>query len=66
MKIHEKFRRKILKKRLVYFPESGYNFCEVTSMSKGKSIAGFVLGIIVALCGVSVIVLNAVGMKNDY
>jgi uncharacterized membrane protein len=35
-------------------------------MSKGRDVAGFVLGIVVTLCGVGVIVLNALGMHNDY
>ncbi len=35
-------------------------------MSKGRDIAGFVIGIVIALCGVAVIVLNAFGMHEDY
>ena len=35
-------------------------------MTKGRNIAGFVIGVITALCGIAAIVLNAVGMKEDY
>jgi hypothetical protein len=51
---------------LVLFFKISYNFCEVIGMSKGRDVAGFVLGIVVTLCGVGVIVLNALGMHNDY
>lgn len=51
---------------LVLFAASGYNFYEVIEMSKGRDIAGFVLGIIIALCGAAIIVLNAFGMHEDY
>ena len=51
---------------LVLFAVSGYNFSEVIGMSKGRDIAGFVLGIVVTLCGAAIIVLNALGMHEDY
>lgn len=35
-------------------------------MSKGRDVAGFVLGITVALCGIACIVLSAFGMHEDY
>lgn len=35
-------------------------------MSKGRNVAGFVLGIVVTLCGVASIVLNAFGMHREY
>lgn len=30
------------------------------------SVAGLVLGIVIALCGVGVIVLSAIGIRNGY
>jgi hypothetical protein len=34
-------------------------------MPKGISIAGFVIGIIITLCGIAIIVLNAYGMRQS-
>lgn len=36
------------------------------NMSKGKSVAGFIIGIITTLCGIAAIVLNAAGMHESY